>query len=101
MAIWISGPILRVMTATRPPGGEKTINRLEKVLVREPTPPRRHFAPVLFKGLQDQFQASLVTHEFVWAGPDGVLGEAVVTHLLEIFLGHDPRRAGGRCGIEH
>ncbi len=54
----------------------------------------RRFAPVAVEGFEHEFDAWLERNEFVGAGADRRLLEALVADLLDVFLGHDP--AGSR-----
>src|SRR5882672_2996191 len=60
----------------------------------------RGMPPVRFIGLQDQFYARRMAHELIRAHTDRMLFEAVLPHLLQVFLGHDYPRCGRRGAIE-
>ena len=59
-----------------------------------------HLAPVALEGLHDQLDARRMAHELVRPEADGVLLEAVVPDVLDIFLRHDPARPGREGPIE-
>ena len=59
----------------------------------------RRLAPILVEGLEHQFDARVERNEFVRAGADRRLLEAVVADLLDIFFRHDPAGSGG-AGVE-
>src|SRR4029453_15165318 len=47
-----------------------------------------------------QLDARLEAHEAERAGPHRRLPEAVLTYLLDVLLGHDPRGPGGARAVE-
>ncbi len=57
-------------------------------------------APVPLERFHHQLDPGIEAHEFVRSGADRRLLEAVVTHLLDVSLGHDPAGAGGRRAVE-
>src|SRR5256712_4412269 len=57
-------------------------------------------APVPLERFHHQLDPGIEAHEFVRSGADRRLLEAVVTHLLDVSLGHDPAGAGGRRTVE-
>ena len=61
---------------------------------------RGHLAPVALVGLHHQLDARIVADELVGTEPDGVLLEAVVAHLLDVLLGHDPAGPGHHGAVE-
>src|SRR2546425_4051493 len=60
----------------------------------------RSLAPIALEGLHDQVDARRVTHELVRPQPDGMPLEALVAHLLDVFLGHDPAGPGHEGPVE-
>ena len=57
-------------------------------------------APVLLVGLQHQLHTWRHAREAIGPEPHGLASESLLADLLDVLLGHDPRRAGGRSGIE-
>src|SRR5437870_876552 len=60
----------------------------------------RHLAPVPFVRLEHELDARGEAHEAVRPRADRRLLEAVVTHLLDVFLRHDPAAAGRGSTVE-
>src|SRR3989442_8210694 len=60
----------------------------------------RRLAPVAFVSLAPRLHARVEAHELVGPGADRRLLEAVVAHLLDVLLRHDPARPGRRCTVE-
>ncbi len=54
----------------------------------------RRLAPVLVEGFEHQLDAGIERHEFVGPSADRRLFEPVLADLLDVFLRHDPTRAG-------
>ena len=61
---------------------------------------RRGLPPVAVVRLEDQLDARVERRELVGPGADRRLLEALVADLLDVLLGHDPGRAGGRGAVE-
>ena len=60
----------------------------------------RHAPPIAGKGLQLDFDARLVADEFVGAGADRMLLEAVLADFGQIFLRHDDAGGARRRAVE-
>src|SRR4030095_8986499 len=87
--------------------GMLRITRRFTAVVFPPQPAPQHealhggrLAPVAVEGLQGQLDARLEAHEAERAGPHRRLPEAVLTYLLDVLLGHDPRGPGGARAVE-
>src|SRR5229473_4717917 len=61
---------------------------------------RRPLAPVLLVCLQHQLHSGSHAREAIGSEPHRLASESLLTDLLDVLLGHDPRRARGRGGIE-
>ena len=56
--------------------------------------------PVAVEGLEHDLHAGRERHDLVWARPHGRLLVAILADLLDVLLGHDPARTGGRGAVE-
>jgi hypothetical protein len=57
--------------------------------------------PVLLVRLEHELLARIHADEAIRAEPHGLPLESSLADLLDVLLGDDPRRPGGRCGVEH
>jgi hypothetical protein len=55
-----------------------------------------YFAPVVLKRLKHQFDTRCMADKLIWSQANGVLLKALLTDLLQIFLGHY-QASGGRA----